>query len=66
MRSDFYYVIKVPASVANDIARRRSKKTMLTGAMTATFLLGQWQAGVALFAMLIVANLVQKNKADRR
>jgi len=64
MRNDFDYVETIPVSVANDKARRRSKKTLLTGAMTTSFLSGLWQAGIALFGVLIVTNLVQKKSRE--
>ncbi|MBO0412461.1 hypothetical protein JZO81_15435 [Enterococcus hulanensis] len=64
MRNDFDYVETIPVSVANDKARCRSKKTLLTGAMTTSFLAGLWQAGVALFGVLIVTNLVQKKNRE--
>lgn len=60
MRSDFKYVPTIPVSEANDKARRRSKKTLLTGAGFATFFGGLWPASLIIFVLLVVTNLVQK------
>lgn len=59
MRNDFKYVPTISLSLANDKARQRSKKTLITGAMIPTFLVGLWQAGVALFGLLVITNWVQ-------
>ncbi|MGF2943238.1 hypothetical protein [Enterococcus xiangfangensis] len=62
MRNDFEYVQTIPVSVATTKARRRSKRTLITGAMTSVFLTGLWQAGLALLGLLLITNLVQKKK----
>lgn len=62
MRNDFEYVKTVPINKAVQIARRRSKRTLLTGAMGAVLATGLWQAAVAMFALLAVTNIIQKKK----
>lgn len=66
MRNDFKYVPTISLSLANDKARQRSKKTLITGAMTSTLLVGLWQASIALFGLLAIANFVQKKKPTEK
>lgn len=60
MRQDFIFMI--PASVAQEIANRKCRRTMFTGAIVTAISLRYWILGLVLLAALAIMYVIQRRR----
>lgn len=62
MRQDFVY--HLPVSIAQRVSNKKRKRSILTGAIVATFALRYWIAGLAILKVILI--LSKQNLLSRR